>query len=878
MRTAAPLSRLPETLGLALRAGLVLGGAFGLVDGCVAALRTPAALSPADLAGCLAAAVFEYAALAAGVLLVFATVFHPALSRWSARARLQACLALGLTAGVFAELYWWTRPFVFYGWSSLSWQRLAATAGFLVVAVLVARAAARPLAALLERLGWRAAALPAALFAAGGAVIALQPDPLAEEGLVDERTRTLPNVLLVVVDALRADTLGCYGHPRVRSPHVDRLAREGVLFENAFVQAPFTWTSFGSLLTGKHPRRHGLVAMASGVRMVENVTLASHYESARRREGGVLADADVLSATFHTGTLSTGSGLLQGFDVYYEQMAGHGLVAADSAWSVFRADLLLRVLLAKAAQKAGGDVAGTAREWIGAHAQRRFLAMVHLYSTHTPYDPPREYREMYCDPDYAGPLASFYAYHREAIEDGRYAPTPADIEQVRNLYYAGVTQADAAIGAILAELEQAGTLDDTLVIVTADHGESLGESGLWEHNHMVDTNLRVPLVMRYPRGLPAGRRVSALVDQIDVFPTVCDLAGLELPPAEDVYARIDGHSLVPLVRGEVPSVRAHNYAENELYVAIREPGWKLLVPHALVEGDAWLSGADAGGLIPVLFDLAQDPGETRNVLGANVDVACRRRATPTRCDAWSSSATRAAASAWAAPSCPATAERPGASAAARHGGRHRARAGGQHALSVAARASSAGRRSLRGVPARGRAHDARRGRAPRATRRAGRRRSVRLVRDPASGSARAGPRAVRGLDRARPARPAVRAGARAGTHVLARRHAPGPVPAPARAGPLARGRVRARSRAPRLRAHVPRGPPRARRTAAARLAPGGGARRARRGGDLGGRARRPPGAGDRRRRDHGRARRVRAAALRAAPDARRGAPRAGPPA
>ncbi|MCY2958614.1 MAG: sulfatase [Planctomycetota bacterium] len=624
--------RLPETLGLALRAGLGLGALFGLVDGVVAASLTSAALTPLSLAACLSAAVFEYCALAVGALGLLGLVFHPALSRWSRLARLQGFVALGLSAGLFAELYWWTRPFVFYGRPAFSMERVLASLALLAVALLVARVLARPLAAQLEKLGWFLQAPVVAAFLAGGAYLVAQRDVLAGHGVPNERTRDMPNVMLVVVDALRQDTLGCYGHPRVKSPNIDRLAREGVLFENSFTQAPFTWTSFGSMLTGKYPRRHGLVKMAPGTRMVENTTIASHVENATRVDGRSLRDDDYLSVSFHTGTLSSGSGLIQGFDLYYEQLAGHGLVVAESAWSVFRSDLLLHVLRSKFEQKAGGDVAGTAREWLAENGQRRFLSMVHLYSTHTPYDPPRVFRDMYVDPSYAGPVKAFYAQHREAIERGDVVPTPADIAQIQNLYYAGVSQADAAIGALMAELERLGTLDDTLVIVTADHGESLGEMDfgqkmpLWEHNHMVNTNLRIPLVMRWPKGLPAGQRVSAIVDEIDILPTVCDLLRIVLPAETDRYSKIDGASLVPLAHGAAASVREFSFAENQTFASIQDARWKLLVPFDLITRDDWATGRAANGLPIVLLDLVQDPGEQRNVAAAEPAQAARLHA------------------------------------------------------------------------------------------------------------------------------------------------------------------------------------------------------------------------------------------------------------
>jgi arylsulfatase A-like enzyme len=627
MRTAAPIGELGGTLLAALRAGLTLGLGFGLADGVVAALRTPAALGPLELGLCLAASIAQYALLAVGALALSALVGHAALSRWSRLARLQAFLALGISAGLLGELAWWTRPLVLYGRPWNHPGRIAWTLVCLALAVLAARVLARPLARSVERLGARLALPIGALALAGGTWILSQQHVLDGQGEPNERTRAMPNVLLVVVDALRADTLGCYGDARVVSPHVDRLAREGVLFEHATAQTPFTWPAFGSFLTGKYPRRHGLVRMAPGTRMVPNVTLASHLERARTRSGTgpgtQLADADVLSATFHTGTLSTGSGLLQGFDLYFEQMAGRGLTVAESSWSVFRSDLLFEILRAKLAQKTGADVAGAARAWLAHNAGRRFFAMVHLYSTHTPYDPPEEFRRHYVDPAYQGPVRAFYAQHREAIERGEAAPTPADVRQIRDLYLAGVTQADAAIGALLAELERAGTLDQTLVIVTSDHGESLGEQGLWEHNHMVQTNLRIPLVMRLPGALPAGARIGALVEQVDLFPTVCSLLGLELPEQPDVHSRIDGHDLVPLVRGEVASVREHAFSENASFFAVQDQRWKLVVPTELLDEEPWSRGVDAHGSRAVLYDLKADPGEETSVLEAQRDQAER---------------------------------------------------------------------------------------------------------------------------------------------------------------------------------------------------------------------------------------------------------------
>jgi arylsulfatase A-like enzyme len=186
------------------------------------------------------------------------------------------------------------------------------------------------------------------------------------------------------------------------------------------------------------------------------------------------------------------------------------------------------------------------------------------------------------------------------------------------LYWAGVAQADRDVGLVLDSLREAGALDDTLVIVTADHGEELGEHGVWEHDWMWQTNQRVPLVMRWPARLPAGKRVGALVESIDILPTVGALLGLDAPwsaPGAGADVQIDGRSLVPLVDGELEAVREHAFCENGVYISIQDLGWKLVARHEDLAPDAWPGAlAREPHRRPELYDLASDPGETQNLV------------------------------------------------------------------------------------------------------------------------------------------------------------------------------------------------------------------------------------------------------------------------
>ena len=598
---------LAASLRAGLSAGCVVGPLFGLADGIVAANLDAVHGSGLALAGCLAGAVLEYTLVAMAVLAVLGVVAHPLVRQRTGARRHLILLRAGIALGLFAEIYWWTRPYVFYGHSATSPGRLLSTIAMFGVAVFLGMA----LGSLIARApagAKRAFALFAAACWLGGiAFLLAQRSAIGDRGKINDRNRDVPNVVLVIVDAMRRDVLGCYGNTHVKTPNIDRLAKEGVVFENAFTQVPWTWPSFGSILTGKYPRRHGLMKMRSDVTLpATNRTLPMVLKEAEKTGGTRLEDGDWLAATFHTGTLTAASGLLGGFDMRYEATAGHDLVVLESAWSTFRSGLLLAILPNKIRQHL--ELGGTAEEacaWIRDRGDRRFFAMVHLYSTHTPYDPPPEFRRTYCDPKYEGGIRRFDAEHRRLIVEGKYKPTLADVTQVRNLYFGGVSEADTRIGTLLDALSDRGVLDDTLVVLMADHGESLGEQGLWEHGHMVQTNLRIPLVMRLPKKIRAGARVPAILDEIDVLPTICDLLGLR--PGADA---IDGRSALPILLGQADSIRDYSFAENAFDSAVQDGSFKLLVPQSqLARHESWTDAMQESGDRPRLFDVRDDPEE-----------------------------------------------------------------------------------------------------------------------------------------------------------------------------------------------------------------------------------------------------------------------------
>ncbi|MBM3990921.1 MAG: sulfatase [Planctomycetes bacterium] len=618
---------LGTTLRAALNAGLGAGAFIGLVDGVGAGLRTGTSGALTWL-GCMAASALVYGAVLTPLALALALLGHRWLRQRTLGERLTRLSIAVLGLAWFVGLVWWTRPWVFPGISITDPKRLAASLLLAPVGVFLGWACVNIGGKLARSVQWTLAALVALCWLGGGVFLATSRSDSERLGAIGERTAKLPNVLWFVCDAMRADALGCYGNERVQTPRMDALARDGVLFERAFVQAPFTGSSFGSWFTGKYPRRHGFVRMAPDTRMAPNVTLASHLKDAPLLEGGKLEREDYHCVTFMTGALSQSAGLARGFDSYFESFMGHHLVDVENSWSLFSSELLLYIARTKLAQKFDSTpVASEASKWLRKNGHKRFFAMVHLFATHTPYDPPDDIRALYCDPSYAGPLSVFRSDHAFAIHEGKATPSEADARQIRALYEGGVTYTDRQIALVLAELEKLGTLDDTLVVVTADHGEELGEHGVWEHNHMFQSNLRVPLVMHWPRKLPLNARVGALVESIDFLPSVCEVLGIATPSESALdasgrdYGVLDGRSVMPLLDGRATAVREFSFAENGLEMSVQDLRWKLVVPSVderneplALAGQTLESLSGRGIAKPRLYDLESDPLESHNVI------------------------------------------------------------------------------------------------------------------------------------------------------------------------------------------------------------------------------------------------------------------------
>lgn len=387
------------------------------------------------------------------------------------------------------------------------------------------------------------------------------------------------NLVLIVVDTLRADHLGLYGYARNTSPRLDAWAERGVVFEQALATSPWTVPSFASIYTGQLPSRHG--ALRQRTRAAQRGVSVGRLDVSVRTLAEILAEQGFATAAFINNPFLHGKGgLARGFETYDRHPSNN--------WKLRRA----------------GDVVDAALRWLDEPRERRFLLVVHLFDPHLDYDPPEPYRRRFA-PDYDGGL-QYPVNDLNRIRSEDVAQSRNDREFIAAAYDEEILYTDAQVGRLLDSIAERGRLQDTVVTLVADHGEELFDHGAFEHGHsMYQELLRVPLVMWAP-GV-GGSRVTQAVSIADVLPTA--LEALALPAQTGLF----GQSLWGALRGgELPGARVL-IAENTLKGKERKA--LLRWPHKLTLEVA--SGAVA------LFDLGQDPAERSDLVGERPEVRDR---------------------------------------------------------------------------------------------------------------------------------------------------------------------------------------------------------------------------------------------------------------
>ncbi len=318
-----------------------------------------------------------------------------------------------------------------------------------------------------------------------------------------------PNFLLISLDALRYDHLGCYGYSRDTSPEMDRLAEEGLKFQWAFCQAPTTLPSHMSTLTSLYPTVHGcrMGRKLPGYRLTLAEYLREHgYATAGFVDGGYMSDW---------------YGFGQGFDLYDDRAKGF----AAATRCMFR--------------------------WLdGGASDRPFFALMHTYDIHSPYDPPEPYKSMFTDPRYEGgfdPSSAELKRVRKRVDttpELGHGLSDEDVQFIVDRYDGGIRYVDDLMGRLVRGLKDRGLLDSTWIVITADHGEEFAEHGAFLHGMLYITVARVPLIISPPRYAGEGRAITEIVELLDLMPTFLESAGIA--PADT----LQGQSMIHLIDGD----------------------------------------------------------------------------------------------------------------------------------------------------------------------------------------------------------------------------------------------------------------------------------------------------------------------------------------
>jgi arylsulfatase A-like enzyme/Flp pilus assembly protein TadD len=375
---------------------------------------------------------------------------------------------------------------------------------------------------------------------------------LACSGLFAD-VKPAPNVVVITIDTLRADHLGCYGDKQIRTPNIDALASEGVRFERAYTPVPVTLPAHTVIFTGTYPLLSGIHDFSGNKLNSSQPTLASVLKQRGYTTGAVVGSA-VLDSRF---------GLNQGFDFYYDHFDFSRLQESNL----------------DEMERPGNVVADVALDWLAENHGKKFFLWMHLYDPHYPYRPPAPYSEQYKDRPYDGEIAF----------------------------------ADAQVGRLVAYLKAKGVYQNTLIVLTGDHGESLGEHGEKTHGFFIyNVTLHVPVIIRLP-GSSQPRVVSELASLADLMPTILNVLRLDVP------SQVQGLNLLPMMASRGKEEQPRNlYAET--FLPRLHFNWSEL---RAVETDKY-HFIDAPK--PELYDLSKDPGETQNLYSEKKAVADELRA------------------------------------------------------------------------------------------------------------------------------------------------------------------------------------------------------------------------------------------------------------
>jgi choline-sulfatase len=418
------------------------------------------------------------------------------------------------------------------------------------------------------------------------------------------------NLLFITTDQQRWDSLPCYGLDFMRTPHLDRLAREGLVFERAYTPAPLCVPARNALLSGQWPSTTGVLSnnhsLEPGTPTWPAVLGAAGYRTAAIGKMHFIPWDSRQGFHERISAEDKRHIYLQDDFVKFLRHHGHERVHPTANPGYFES-LGAPVTPLPKRFHVDGFIGDQAADWLGRHGHEPFAAWVSFAGPHDPYDPPEEMAAMYADAPIPAPIGSRAELVHKPRAQRRAGPdmlenpmfqidpsraTPEQHRRWRQHYYANISLIDEGIGKMLAALAAVGALDRTLIIFTSDHGDALGDHGLAFKSFFYESMARVPLIVRGP-GVAAGHRCPALVSLLDLTPIFYRACGVVTPPPT-----LEGADLTPLLADPTRTIREVVVSENLGQAMVRDGRFKYA---HYADGDC------------ELYDLANDPTEERNL-------------------------------------------------------------------------------------------------------------------------------------------------------------------------------------------------------------------------------------------------------------------------
>lgn len=427
-------------------------------------------------------------------------------------------------------------------------------------------------------------------------------------------SRARPNILYLMTDQHRADCLGCAGNTAIKTPHLDSIAADGALFSSAYTSAPSCTPARSGILTGLSPWHHGMlgygrVAGRYPFELPQALREAGyylfgigkmHWYPQRKLRGyhGLLLDESGRSET---------PGFVSDYRLWFKrQTPDLNPDATGIGWNDYRAKSYALPERLHPTTWTGDRAVDFIKDY---RRPEPFLLKVSFARPHSPYDPPQRFLDMYDAGDMPAPVVGDWADRYAPHDD---PPKPSlwhgdlgarQAKESRRAYYASITFIDEQIGRILTALKKRDMYDNTLIVVFADHGDMLGDHHLWRKTYAYEGSAKIPMILRWPRSMGAqerrGKTLSQPVELRDVLPTFLDAAKAPIPD------HLDGKSMLELVRGNTSGWRP--YIDLEHSMCYNKDHWTAVTDGRFKYIYYAYDGREE------LFDLANDPGELRNL-------------------------------------------------------------------------------------------------------------------------------------------------------------------------------------------------------------------------------------------------------------------------